>query len=102
MGWLTSLPSGYQVRKVGVPERGWRLNYVEGWQYRDRVINTVVEQFDAMTKDTANAAAEAMFSDTETEGVRTKVTASVERQNEADAHRVIKTTVITGVWGEWT
>jgi len=102
MGWLTSLPTGKQQRQVIVTEKKWRFDALSGWQYATRPITTTVENFDAMDQSTANTQAALMNSDTTTEGVRTIVTASVERQNDADAHRIIKTTKVEAAWGEWT
>lgn len=103
MGWLTSCPTGYQVSKVSISEKHWRYHFTNGWEYQARTTTTTVEQYDAMTLATANAAAAAMFyDDTDSYGEGTITTATVQRQNDADAHSVVKTTKVTGAWGAWT
>lgn len=101
MGWLTSLPGGYQVSKRSVTEKHWTFILTQ-WGYNYRTITTTVSNYDAMTENAANTAAAAMNGDTTgPNGAGTKTTAAVERLNEAAAYRVVKTSVETSEWSSW-
>ena len=51
----------------------------------------------------ASAAAAGMASDTmDAGGNRTVVTADAQRQNEAAAYKIVKTTAYTSAWSAWT
>ena len=100
MGWLSSLPTGYQVSKRAVTEKHW-YSVLGDLRYSYRTITTTVYRYDAMTLAAANNEASGMNSDTtDTYGAGTKITANVERLNAAGAYSIVKTTVVTTSWTE--
>ena len=106
MSWISAepLPTPAQQRHITLVEKHWGFFWTGasgGWKYTTRPVTTTVEIYSGLEKTFANAQADAMYSDTIDEGVRTVVTATVERQNDADGHQITKTTVVTGIWAPY-
>lgn len=104
MAWLSSTPAAVRVSHTISSTRFYVTNVITGLRkYRTQSFWTTVDEYRSMTQTAAETAASGMASDT-TDGSnnRTVVTANVQRQNEADAYKVVKTTAFTGGWSAWS
>ena len=105
MSWPTSLTEAILISQRRAKERVYQYYIAEPVQsrYRDRTYLTTVEEYRTMTEAAALAAAAGMESDTvDGGGNRTVVTADVQRQNDADAYKIVKTTAYTSEWTAWS
>lgn len=104
MAWKTSLTESVLVSTARSKTRQYITRVLDGKRrHREQSFSTVVVEHRNMSLATAEANAAAMASDIlDGGGNRTQVTADVQRQNEAGAYKIIKTTAYTSAWSEWT
>lgn len=103
MGWATSITEAILVSTTRSKSRRYIIRWPSGTrEYSQQTFLTTVEEYRNMTQAAANSAAGNMAADNlDGYGGRTVVTADVQRQNEAAAYKIIKTTAYTSAWSEW-
>ena len=104
MGWATSQTEAILISTTRSKSRRYLTNLLTGLRrHSEQTFLTTVEEYRNMTQAAANSAAGVMAADNmDGYGGRTVVTADVQRQNEAAAYKIIKTTAYTSEWSAWT
>ena len=104
MGWAISITEAILVSTTRSKSRRYITNLGTGLRkHSEQTFWTTVQEYRNMTQSAASAAAAGMASDTmDAGGNRTVVTADVQRQNEAAAYKIVKTTAYTSAWSAWT
>ena len=104
MGWIDTLTTATLISVTRSKSRRYITNILSGLRkHSEQTFWTKIEEHCNKTQSAAESAASAMDSDTtDSSGNRTNVTASVQRQNEAAAYKVVRTTSYTSAWSAWT
>lgn len=104
MAWATDLTEEIRISYTTSVTRIYMTRVIDGLRrYRTQSFWTSVDEYRNMDQATCEAHIAGLSSDTsDANGNRTTVTCSIQRQNDAGAYKIVKTTAFLGSFDDWS